>query len=192
MSYTKAVVVIRGTQDGLDNLLLDLFEIPSEAGGVNEESHMVGEADESPSRTPEFTGETLNKPYRRLRQRFNRGMSCRAAIQYRERDAVILDIVSPRDLHLYYDLIELSEQYEALIDYWESDSLSVTYSGQILAGTELYRIDAFYSQEKKHEALGKSIRVRIAPQMIQELAEQSNFKQDLAKAFKDADIPIPF
>lgn len=193
MSLTKVVVVIHGNQHEIDNLLHDLFETESQADGAEEAGYpsniMEAEYDlmsEDPDVGP-------IQPYRELKQRFSRGMSCHARIRYREPEAVVLDVLSPRDLHIYFDLVELSEKYEGLlIDYWESDNKGVTYSGQILAGTELYRVDAFYSQEKKHKELGKSIRVRVAPQMTKELEECTNLKRDLAEAFKDADILITF
>ena len=126
-----------------------------------------------------------------MKPRFSDGMCCRARIRYRETEAVVLDVFSPRDHHINYDLLELSAKYEdSLIDYWESDNEGVTLYGQILAGTELYRIEAFYSNEKKQEALGKSIRARVAPQMTQVIEARTNPKRDLAEEFQDAEVPI--
>lgn len=191
MSFIKVVVAIQGNQDGIDNLLLDLFEAESQASGAKEEGQLSNMMAEEYELTHEDADDGQIQPYREMNSRFSHGMSCRARIRYREPEAIVMDVLSPRDLHIYYDLLELSAQYEdMLIDYWESDNEGVTYSGQILAGTELYRIDAFYSQEKKHEALGRSIRVRVAPQMTKELEECTNLKRDLAEAFKDASIPI--
>lgn len=191
MSITKVVVAIQGNQDGIDNLLLDLFEAESQVSAAEEEGHLSNGMAEEYEMTLEDPDDGQIQPYKELKSRFSRGMSCRARIRYREPEAIVLDVLSPRDLHIYYDLLELSEKYEdLLIDYWESDNEAVTYSGQILAGTEIYRIDAFYSQEKKHEALGKTIRVRVAPQMTKELEECTNLKRDLAEAFMDASIPI--
>lgn len=190
MSYTKVVVVMRGHQDLLDNILIDLFDLGTHESRIQYQTQLSDCSEDLPNVLSENHSESQ---YHDVKHRFSRGYSCSARIRYREQEAVVLDIISPWDLHLYYDLLELSERYEGLIiDYWESNDDSVSYRGQILAGTELYRIDTFYPIETKHEALGKSIRIRVAHQMTQELAEKSNFKDDLAKAFTDADIPIPF